>query len=141
MNSRVYLKVMVAGLAGTSVLFSACVPGSRSELNDKELVGKQLFFDELLSEPAGQSCGTCHEPTKGFADTYGRITSEGAVKGLFSNRNSMSCSYVAYVPALYYDEKEETYVGGLFWDGRVNSLEEQAGQPFVNPLEMGNKDS
>lgn len=114
MNSRVYLKVMVAGLAGTSVLFSACVPGSRSELNDKELVGKQLFFDESLSEPAGQSCGTCHEPTKGFADTYGRITSEGAVKGLFSNRNSMSCSYVAYVPALYYDEKEETYVGGLF---------------------------
>lgn len=44
MNSRVYLKVMVAGLAGTSVLFSACVPGSRSELNDKELVGKQLFL-------------------------------------------------------------------------------------------------
>ena len=36
MNSRVYLKVMVAGLAGTSVLFSACVPGSRSELNDKD---------------------------------------------------------------------------------------------------------
>ena len=47
---------------------------------------------------------------------------------------------MAYVPALYYDEKEETYVGGLFWDGRVNSLEEQAGQPFINPLEMGNKD-
>lgn len=77
MNSRVYLKVMVAGLAGTSVLFSACVPGSRSELNDKELVGKQLFFDESLSEPTGQSCGTCHEPTKGFGryirtDHFGR---------------------------------------------------------------------
>ena len=61
------------------------------------------------------------------------------MKGLFSNRNSMTCAYSAYVPALSYDEEEETYVGGLFWDGRVNSLEEQAAQPFVNPLEMGNE--
>lgn len=114
MNSCRNIKVIVAGLVGTLGLLFACVPGSRPELSDKELVGKQLFFDESLSEPVGQSCGTCHEPAKGFTDKYGRITSEGAVKGLFSNRNSMSCSYVAYVPALYYDEKEETYVGGLF---------------------------
>ncbi len=142
MNGCVYLKIVLAGLAGgLFVLFPACVPGSRSALNDKEQLGKLLFFDESLSEPAGESCGTCHEPAKGFTDKFGRIASEGAVKGLFGNRNSMSCSYAAYVPALHYDEKEESYVGGLFWDGRVNSLEEQAGQPFVNPLEMGNKDS
>lgn len=66
----------------------------------------------------------CHIPEKGFADKYARITSEGVVKDLFSNRNSMTCAYSAYVPALSYDEEEETYVGGFFWDGRVNSLEE-----------------
>ena len=130
----------VAWLLGDVLLFFACAPVTGTDLSEKELLGKRIFFDESLSEPAGQSCGTCHEPTKGFADKYGRITSEGAVKGLFSNRNSMTCAYVAYVPALHYNEEDETYVGGLFWDGRVNSLEEQAGQPFVNPLEMGNKD-
>lgn len=141
MDSCKYGKTIAAWLVGTCMLFASCSQGPRTGLSEKELMGKQIFFDESLSEPAGQSCGTCHEPAKGFADKEGRITSEGAVKGLFSNRNAMTCSYVAYVPALYYDEGDETYVGGLFWDGRVNSLEEQAGQPFINPLEMGNKDS
>lgn len=31
------------------------------------------------------------------------------------------------------------YVGGLFWDGRVDTLEEQAMQPLLNPLEMHNR--
>ncbi len=29
-------------------------------------------------------------------------------------------------------------MGGLFWDGRVNTLEEQAKRPFLNTLEMHN---
>jgi cytochrome c peroxidase len=33
---------------------------------------------------------------------------------------------------------EGMYVGGLFWDGRVDSLEEQATKPFLNLLEMHN---
>lgn len=117
----------------------SCVQPSFKILNEKEAIGKKIFFDESLSEPRGQSCATCHTAGKGFADRDGRIASEGAVKGLFSNRNSMSAAYTCYIPPLYYDKEEETYVGGLFWDGRVNTLEEQAAQPFVNPLEMGNK--
>lgn len=141
MKYRFFRKYPLCGLI-LSLLFFSCTSGKETapDLNEKELLGKMIFFDENLSEPAGQSCATCHTPEKGFADKYSRITSEGAVKGLFSNRNAMTCSYVAYVPALCYDEEDETYVGGLFWDGRANSLEEQAAQPFVNPLEMGNKD-
>ena len=116
----------------------SCAQSSLPLEKEKEALGKKLFFDESLSEPAGQSCATCHTAEKGFADREARITSEGAVKGLFSNRNSMSSAYTAYIPPLNYDQEEETYVGGLFWDGRVNTLEEQAGQPFLNPLEMGN---
>ena len=33
---------------------------------------------------------------------------------------------------------EGQYKGGLFWDGRANTLEDQAKQPFLNPLEMHN---
>lgn len=141
MKHRFFRKYPLCGLILSLLLFS-CTSGKETapDLNEKELLGKMIFFDENLSEPAGQSCATCHTPEKGFADKYSRITSEGAVKGLFSNRNAMTCSYVAYIPALCYDEEDETYVGGLFWDGRANTLEEQAAQPFINPLEMGNKD-
>lgn len=125
-------------LIASSNLFSGCSVQPNKQLNEKEALGKLLFFDETLSEPTGQSCATCHTKETGFADKYSRITSEGAVKGLFSNRNSMTIAYTAYVPPLYYNEDDETYIGGLFWDGRVNTLQEQAAQPFINKLEMGN---
>ena len=121
-----------------SVIVSCTSGQKNSLLNDKEQLGKLLFFDENLSEPKGQSCATCHDPEKGFADKDLRMVSEGAVKGLFSNRNAITCAYSAYVPALTYDEELEQYFGGLFWDGRANTLEEQAKLPFTNPLEMGN---
>lgn len=141
MKRSVQRKVIALSLVSLVIVLLSRGVGyvEKTELNEKELIGKKIFYDESLSEPAGQSCATCHTPEKGFADRYSRITSEGAVKGLFSNRNSMTCSYTAYIPPLHYDKEEQTYVGGLFWDGRVNSLEEQAAQPFLNPLEMGNK--
>lgn len=137
---RYFTSYLLAGLIYCFPLFVSCVSKQEKGLSNKELLGKKIFFDENLSEPAGQSCATCHTPEKGFADKYSRVASEGAVKGLFSNRNSITSAYSCYVPPLHYSEDDETYVGGLFWDGRVNTLEEQLVQPFVNPLEMGNKD-
>lgn len=131
-----YIYVCITGI----FLLAACREEKAPTLSPKEQLGKLIFFDETLSHPSGQSCATCHTPEKGYADQHARPISEGAVQGLFSNRNSMTVCYSAFVPPLHYDEEEETYVGGLFWDGRVNSLQEQAGQPFVNPLEMGNRD-
>ncbi len=139
------LRPVAAGLLGMG--FLACVVGTACShkqtqtLSQKEELGKLLFFDESLSEPAGQSCATCHTPEKGLADKDGRAVSEGAVPGLFGNRNAQTAAYAAYIPPLHYDEEEATYIGGFFWDGRTNSLEEQAKQPFLNPLEMGNRNA
>lgn len=118
----------------------SCKENQQHTLSPKEKLGKLLFFDTGLSEPVGQSCATCHAPEKGFTDIHSRPSSEGAVKGLFSNRNSMTVAYSAFVPALAYDEKEGTYIGGLFWDGRANTLVEQVDGPLLNPLEMANTD-
>lgn len=107
---------------------------------EKIALGRLIFFDTSLSEPAGQSCATCHAPEHAFTDV-GRATSEGAIRGLFGNRNSPTVCYALYIPALHYHHEDETYVGGQFWDGRGNSLAEQATDPFINPLEMGNKDA
>lgn len=107
----------------------------------KEALGKLIFFDNSLSEPYGQSCATCHRPERGFTDTLGRDVSEGAFSGLFSKRNSMSIAYTTYIPPLSYVSKDgdSLYIGGLFWDGRADSLAHQAGMPFLDKLEMGNE--
>jgi cytochrome c peroxidase len=103
-------------------------------------VGKKIFFDTRLSEPAGQACATCHDPNQGFADPRGHFTSEGATAGRYGVRNSPSITYASYIPALTAAAGEAGYQGGLFWDGRSPSLEAQAGGPLLNPLEMNNSD-
>jgi len=108
-------------------------------------LGKAIFFDSNLSLPPGQSCATCHDPEAGFADPNHLAVSQGAVPGRVGNRNAQSIAYAMFSPALYYDDTnlspaipEGQYKGGLFWDGRANTLEDQAKQPFLNPLEMHN---
>lgn len=118
------------------LLIVSCRKKDVGILTLEEKLGKAIFFDATLSRPSGMSCATCHRPERGFADTLSRVASEGAVKGLFTLRHSMTIAYSAFVPPLEYDQEEAAWVGGLFWDGRVNSLEEQAEEPFLNPLEM-----
>lgn len=118
------------------------VKQEESPLSPKEQLGKLLFFDESLSTPEGQSCATCHDPAVAFADPLTDLpVSRGAVHALYGNRNDMTVSYSMYVPPLHYDSVEEVWVGGLFWDGRANSLTEQAKIPPLNPLEMANPDA
>jgi cytochrome c peroxidase len=107
-----------------------------STLNPVETVGKQLFFDANLSNPPGQSCAGCHSPGKAFVDPGNTPVSAGAIKTLFGNRNAPSVTYAAYTPYFHYDSIEKGYVGGLFWDGRANTLSDQAMQPLLNHLEM-----
>jgi cytochrome c peroxidase len=112
------------------------------ELSRKEQLGKLLFFEKSLSTPEGQDCSECHDPAFGFADPEtGLPVSKGAVEGRYGNRNDMPAAYAAYVPPLHRDTVEGIWVGGLFWDGRANTLEEQAMGPPLNPLEMANKDT
>ncbi len=85
-------------------------------------LGRRLFFDQRLSADGSVSCATCHKPELGFAD--GKTVAEGVYRRT-GTRNSMSILNVTFNTA-------------QFWDGRVDTLEQQAVQPLVNPLEMGN---
>jgi cytochrome c peroxidase len=104
-----------------------------------EKLGSAIFFDENLSEPAGESCATCHDPAASFTDPRGGLpTSKGAHAGDAGSRNTPTAMYASLVPALFYMDPDDGFAGGLFLDGRVNSLEEQAQKPFLNPIEMAN---
>jgi len=108
---------------------------------DAAALGRLLFFDATLSEPAGQSCASCHDAARAFTDSdTSRPTSKGVDPRRFGNRNSPTAMYMAFSPAFHFDEKEQHYVGGQFWDGRAATLEEQAKAPFLDPLEMANPD-
>ena len=124
-------------------LFGAAHPGWAQELSPLENLGKQLFFDTNLSTPAGQSCASCHAPETGFTgpdSDVNRTTAvyPGAAPGRFGNRKPPSVAYASFSPKRSFREKEATWVGGQFWDGRADDLVEQAKGPFLNPLEMNN---
>ncbi|NUO02055.1 MAG: hypothetical protein HUU01_15735 [Saprospiraceae bacterium] len=84
-------------------------------------LGRQLFYDPLLSMNGAVSCASCHLPQLGFGD--GKAFSIG-VNGQEGPRSSLPLANVGY------------YYKGLFWDGRSKSLEDQALIPVREPHEM-----
>jgi len=128
--------------AGALLVLVACAGDTPRPLpyDGRAALGRLLFFDAALSEPAGQSCASCHAPEKGFSDPRGAFTSEGVLSGLFGSRNAPTAAYAAYSPAFTYDATEGLYKGGQFLDGRASSLEDQAQGPPLNPIEMHNPD-
>lgn len=155
---RSVLNVTTFGTLFTVLLLCACSDTQRSArdvresravpdtgepaLSARERLGKLLFFETSLSTPPGQSCASCHEPAVAFADPVKELpVSRGARSGRYGNRNDLTAAYAAFVPPLHRDPQEDIWVGGLFWDGRANTLAEQAMGPPLNPLEMANPDT
>ncbi|MDH5649245.1 MAG: c-type cytochrome [Gammaproteobacteria bacterium] len=104
----------------------------------KQSLGKRLFFEENLSSPVGQSCASCHSPSHGFADPRGKAVSEGAHPGRFTSRNAPTVAYAMFAPKRHWNTVDQVEVGGYFYDGRADSLEEQAAGPLMGQVEMAN---
>jgi cytochrome c peroxidase len=113
-----------------------------------EELGKKLFFDKIAS-PDSMSCAECHAPSTGFTGPIPGINKHGAVyRGAvpqrFGNRKPPSAAYATLSPIFHYDEEEELFIGGNFWDGRAtgeslgNPAADQALGPFLNPVEQNN---
>ena len=134
----------------TTLLLTLVVVGqgmAQGNLTPEEELGEFLYFDENLSEPAGQACASCHLPSAGFVDPdTGLPVSEGVIPGLFGGRNSPASAYAMYAPIRYFDTVEGLWIGGQFWDSRATGdvlgdpLADQALGPFLNPVEMANPD-
>jgi len=101
-------------------------------------LGEQLFFDVNISANRTQSCATCHDPDFGFADPRG-MASLGDDGVSLGDRNAPTAAYAALTPRFHQNEDGE-WMGGQFLDGRASTLEDQAGGPPLNPIEMGMAD-
>lgn len=118
-------------------------------LSPLERLGKKIFEDARLSEPAGMACASCHDAGKAFQGNNGSPVAAlalGSRAGVFGSRNTPSLAYVSFSPPFGFMEKkdEETGkvelvpVGGQFWDGRAKDLVAQFEGPLLNPREMNN---
>ena len=148
MSKNLRRLVVLAVLVTMVIAFVVVGQGmAQTALTPKEELGQFLYFDENLSEPAGQACASCHEPAFGFVDPDSHIpVSEGVIPGEFGGRNSPASAYAMYAPSLHFDAGEGLWIGGQFWDGRATGdelgdpLADQALGPFLNPVEMANPD-
>lgn len=84
-------------------------------------LGRALFYDPILSKDSTVACATCHQPRLAFTDGLARPV---GVNGLRGKRSAPSLVNVGF------------HYHGLFWDGRVATLEEQSLHPLRDSLEM-----
>jgi cytochrome c peroxidase len=111
-------------------------------LSKEQELGKLIYFDRFLSSNQNQSCASCHDVSAGFADPLNlRLpeqfpVSAGSITSEFGGRNAPTAAYAKFSPPFGFDEEEVLYIGGQFWDGRAETLKDQAKGPFLNPVEM-----
>ncbi|MCW8910968.1 MAG: cytochrome-c peroxidase [Gammaproteobacteria bacterium] len=86
-------------------------------------LGKTLYFDPRISSTGTVSCNSCHNVMEGGDDS--RPNSMG-VNGQTGGRGAPTVWNAAFYST-------------QFWDGRANTLEDQAIGPMTNPIEMGMK--
>ena len=99
-----------------------------------------------MSASGKLSCATCHDPKHAYGPPGERAVELGGPNGdQPGSRAVPSLRYKEYTPAYadLLDNPDGMSApgpgGGFTWDGRANTLAEQAAFPLLSPVEMANK--
>lgn len=84
-------------------------------------LGRNLFYDPILSRDGTVSCSSCHLQATGFTHVDHDLSH--GIEGRIGNRNSLALINLAWSKS-------------FMWDGGVNHLEMQALAPMTSALEM-----
>lgn len=114
------MKPLIISLFVSFVLIGCSGRKSEKIIVTEKQLGEELFFDPILSRDSTISCASCHKPEFAFADNV--ALSKGVFHQL-TTRNTPSAM-------------NQTNRNFYFWDGRAETLEEQALGPVENGGEM-----
>jgi cytochrome c peroxidase len=96
-------------------------PADNPITREKAELGRYLFFDGRLARDGITSCASCHAQEKAFSDAPHQVSA--GFQGQQGQRNAPMIVNAAYRTS-------------FFWDGRAATLEDQAMEAFMNPIEM-----
>lgn len=88
---------------------------------DGFILGRKLFYDEILSRDTTVSCHTCHQRIAAFAHIDHRLSH--GIDAKIGSRN---------VPAI----QNLIWKNSFMWDGGINHIEVQAIHPITSDIEM-----
>ncbi len=146
--------VALAGCVGARPVVDSSRGGTEegSRLSPAGELGRRIFFDPGFSASGKMSCGSCHSPDCAYGPPNGLAVQLGGPE--------LKTPGLRAVPSLRYTlartprwshprpvsvaeqaiEKDNGPAGGFGWDGRFDSLHEQAGFPLTAASEMASNE-
>src|SRR5229473_1285217 len=117
-----------------------------------ETLGELLLFDQNISPGRNQACTSCHMPYAGWSGPIPSVNGTiiaypGTVHFRAGKRTAQRHTYAPFFPVLQYNQEQQLFFGGNFWDSRAtgyrlrNPDAEQAQGPPVDTQEMGFPDT
>jgi cytochrome c peroxidase len=117
-----------------------------------ETLGELMNFDQDMSPNRNQACMSCHMPYAGFSGpipsvNLTMVAYPGTVHFRAGKRTPQRHPYAPFFPVLQYNQEQNLFFGGNFWDSRAtgyllrNPDAEQAQGPPVDTQEMGFPDT
>jgi cytochrome c peroxidase len=117
-----------------------------------ETLGELMNYDQNISPNRNVACASCHMPYTAFSGpipsvNLTMIAYPGTVHFRAGKRTAQRYTYAPFFPVLQFNEQQELFFGGNFWDSRAtgyllrNPDANQAQGPPVDTQEMGFPDT
>jgi cytochrome c peroxidase len=117
-----------------------------------QILGKLELYDKNISVNQNVACSSCHMPYAGFSGPISSLNATtgsypGSVHFRFGKRKPQSYTYSPFYPALDFNQTQQDFYGGNFWDLRATGYKlqsadaEQSQHPVVDTQEHGFPDT
>ena len=117
------------------------IPADNPTTEEGVALGRRLFFDPILSSDNTISCSSCHDPAAAFSDIDATVLQPfsegvGGALGTFNSPTIINQGWTSADPFRLEFPFQSGEHFSIFWDGRADSLENQARVPVESPNEM-----
>lgn len=146
----VLVSVTLGAACNRSGAAAAAAAPQPAGLSARAALGRSIFFDASLSASGRLSCAGCHDPAHAYGPPNALAVQLGGPK--LDRQGARAVPSLRYVlnrtprwnktfianAAERIREGNEPPAGGFGWDGRFDTLHEQAAFPLLAPNEMAN---